>query len=93
MTRHTAKTVEEEFELWCIGAIGTHTMTKNQYSALKRRTSRYGLRKQTQHFKVSSKLPRTEFIKARRKYHKQWRENRKQLNESDSIDVDIVRQR
>jgi hypothetical protein len=87
MTRHTEQTVKAEFELWCIGAIGTHTMSKNQYSALKRRTARYGFRKLTNHYKVSSKLTRTEFIEARRKYHKQWRDNRKKraINVSDSI--------
>jgi hypothetical protein len=85
--KYTLEMVKAEFESWCRGEIGTHTMPKNEYSALKRRTGRYGFNKTMHHFKLSSKLPRTDFIEARKRYHKQWRDNRKKLNASDSIDV------
>jgi hypothetical protein len=44
-SKYTIEQVRAEFDRWCRGEIGTHTMGKREYNTFKRRTSRYGLRK------------------------------------------------
>jgi hypothetical protein len=77
MPRYTRYQVKEEFDAWCRGNIGTHTMSKKDYNAMKRRTHRHGFKKQAHHFKASQKLPRAEFMASRRRYQRQYQARRK----------------
>jgi hypothetical protein len=76
MTRYSRESIEDEFSQWCRGVIGRKTMTQNKYNALKKRCLRAGLRKGVGDFHISTKLPHSEYITARKRYHREWRRKR-----------------
>jgi hypothetical protein len=69
--------VQNEFAQWCAGAISTKTMSKAKYNAMKKRCSRAGLKKGPSDFKMSTKLTPDAYITARKRYHRQWRANKR----------------
>jgi hypothetical protein len=81
--QYSQEHIQNEFARWCAGEIGTKTMTKKQYNALKKRCSRAGLRKRPCNFQLSKKLSPDAYIAARKRYQRQWRKQQRSNNEPD----------
>ena len=74
--RYTKAYIQAEFSRWCRGVIGSKTMSKNEYNALKKRCSRAGLTRNPRDFHLSTKLSASDYNAARRIYHRHWRTTR-----------------
>ena len=71
--KYSVEMIKNDYEAWCRGEIGTHTMSKRKYNAFKNRMNSKGLKKKAEHYQVRQKLPLDQYIASRKAYQRRWR--------------------
>jgi hypothetical protein len=85
MRRYTPEMTKKQYDEWCRGEIGAHTMCQTKYNAFKKRMNWNGLKKTAENYKVSQKMPKEQYLAARKAYQRSWREEKKRRMAAESM--------